>query len=285
MTEKELKQVYKGIDPKRGVSIKVTELTEDENMYQKGIVADIDKMKTPKPMESWSILSDHVKYVQHDESDILHSVNFDSLNYPVNEDIYKDLKEQEMLETSIDDSGVSEKLKSDYLDVYDGLYAKVISTNRFDEETDLNTTYLGQVDMSRKTEVKAEESFAMNAAGHSRGELLDGTELEILIDTGMSKSYMSKSYYMQCQNLLPLPEEYVGIGQYVGVLFVIPVIITIQKHRFEIFTLVSEIHKNVDLVLGIKNLFELEGMIDSKDSCLSFLNRSIPFFAKEEVEV
>ena len=69
------------------------------------------------------------------------------------------------------------------------------------------------------------------------------------------------------------------------VLFVIPVIITIQKHRFEIFTLVSEIHKNVDLVLGIKNLFELEGVIDSGDSCLSFLNRSIPFFAKEKVEV
>ena len=69
----------------------------------------------------------------------------------------------------------------------------------------------------------------------------------------------------------------VGNRQYVGVIFVIPVIITIQKHRFEIFTLVSEIHENVDLVLGIKNLFELEGVIDSRDSCLSFLNRSIPF--------
>ena len=77
----------------------------------------------------------------------------------------------------------------------------------------------------------------------------------------------------------------VGNGQYVGMLFVIPVIITIQKHRFEIFTLASEIHENVDLVLGIKNLFQLEGMIDTRDSCLSFLNRSIPFFAKEEVEV
>ena len=77
----------------------------------------------------------------------------------------------------------------------------------------------------------------------------------------------------------------VGNGQYVGVLFVIPVIITIQDHIFEIFMLVSEIHENVDLVLGIKNLFELEGMIDSRDSCLSFLNRSIPFFAKEAVEV
>ena len=42
----------------------------------------------------------------------------------------------------------------------------------------------------------------------------------------------------------------VGNGHSVGVLFVIPVIITIQKHRFEIFTLVFEIHENVDLVLG-----------------------------------
>ena len=77
----------------------------------------------------------------------------------------------------------------------------------------------------------------------------------------------------------------VGNGQYVGVLFVIPVIITIQDHIFEIFMLISEIHENVDLVLGIKILFELEGMIDSRDSYLSFLNRSIPFFAKEVVEV
>ena len=62
----------------------------------------------------------------------------------------------------------------------------------------------------------------------------------------------------------------VGNGQYVGVLFVIPVIITIQSHRFEIFTSVSEIHENVDLVLGIKNLFELEEVIDPQNSCLAF---------------
>ena len=77
----------------------------------------------------------------------------------------------------------------------------------------------------------------------------------------------------------------VGNGQYVGVLFVIPIIITIKNHKFEILTLVSEIHENVDLVLGIKNLFELEGVIDSWNSCLSFLNRSILFFPKEKVEV
>ena len=77
----------------------------------------------------------------------------------------------------------------------------------------------------------------------------------------------------------------VGNGQYIGVLFIIPVIMTIQSHRFEIFTLVSEIHENVDLVIGIKNLFELESVIDSWDSCINFLNRSIPFFPKEKVSV
>ena len=113
LIEKELKQLYEGIDPKKGVSIKVTGVMEDENTCQKGIITDLDKKKAPKPMESWSILSDHVKYIQHDESDNLHNVNFDSLNYRINEDIYKDLKEQEMLKTGIDFSGVSKKLKSD----------------------------------------------------------------------------------------------------------------------------------------------------------------------------
>ena len=84
-------------------------------------------------------------------------------------------------------------MKLDYLDVYNGVYAEVISTNRFDEDTDLSTAYLHQVDMSTKTEVKAEESFAMNTAGHTRGELLVGTECEILINTGTSKSCTSKS--------------------------------------------------------------------------------------------
>ena len=52
----------------------------------------------------------------------------------------------------------------------------------------------------------------------------------------------------------------VGNGQCVSVLFIKPVIVDIHGHRFEIYTLVSEIHENVDLVLGIKNVFELEGV-------------------------
>ena len=44
----------------------------------------------------------------------------------------------------------------------------------------------------------------------------------------------------------------VGNGQFVSVLFIIPVIIDVHRHRFEIYTLISEIHENIDLVVGIK---------------------------------
>ena len=115
---------------------------------------------------------------------------------------------------------------------------------------------------------------------------------QILLDTGATKSYMLKSYYVQCKTLHALPKFssntwriQVGNGQYVIVLFVIPVIINIHRHRFEIFTLVSETHDNVDLVMGMKNNFELQSVIDSRDSCFSFLSRSIPFFPVTTVEI
>ena len=38
----------------------------------------------------------------------------------------------------------------------------------------------------------------------------------------------------------------VGNGQCVSVLFIIPVIIDVHENRFKIYTLVSEMHKNVD---------------------------------------
>ena len=52
----------------------------------------------------------------------------------------------------------------------------------------------------------------------------------------------------------------------------------VHGHRLEIYTLASEIHENIDLVLGIKNVFELEGVINFRDCCFKFLNRSVPIF-------
>ena len=101
---------------------------------------------------------------------------------------------------------------------------------------------------------------------------------------------MSKSFYMRCKLLHSLPKFasrtqriQVGNGQCVSVLFIIPVIVDIHGHKFEIYTLVSEIHKNIDLVLGIKNVFKLEGVIKSRDCCFKFLNRSVPIYSEKEI--
>ena len=95
---------------------------------------------------------------------------------------------------------------------------------------------------------------------------------------------------MQCKSLHSLSKFVsrtqriqVGNGQCVSVLFIIPVIIDVHRHRFKIYTLVSEIHGNVDLVLGIKNVFELEGVINSRDCCFKFLNKSVPIFLEKEI--
>ena len=83
---------------------------------------------------------------------------------------------------------------------------------------------------------------------------------------------MSKSHYLCCRSLHSLPKFaskmqriQVGNGQFVSVLFIIPVIVDIHGHRFEVYTLMSEIHENVDIVLGFKNISELEGVWNSRD--------------------
>ena len=64
-------------------------------------------------------------------------------------------------------------------------------------------------------------------------------------------------------------------------MFIIPIIIDIHGHRFQIYILVSENHENIDLVLGIKDIFEFEGVINLWDCCFNFCNRSLPIFPKE----
>ena len=181
-------------------------------------------------------------------------------------------------------------LKEEYLDVYKVIQSDILSTTRFNKNSDLRTTYLGKADKFKNSKIKAEESFPLSDQGYTIGKLLDGMECQILLDMGASKSFMPKSYYMCCRSLHSLPmfasktqRIQVGYGQFVSVLSIIPVIVDIHGHRFEIYTWVSEIHENIDLVLGIKNAFKLEGVINSCDICFNTLKRSLPIFPKEHI--
>ena len=103
-----------------------------------------------------------------------------------------------------------------------------MSTTRFDENVDLSTTYLGRSDRAKCDKLKAREAFFISEQEYALGKLLDGTECQLLLDTGASKSFMSKSYYIHCKSLHSLPKFasktqriQLANGQYVSVLFII----------------------------------------------------------------
>ena len=107
---------------------------------------------------------------------------------------------------SIDFGESPEILRDKYVDVYEEIYAEVVMTSKFDENVDLSTTYLGRIGMKREDVMKVEESFPISEQGFIKGRICNGEECQILLDTGASKSYMSKSYYLRCKTLHDLPK-------------------------------------------------------------------------------
>ena len=235
LTERQADHVYKVIEKGDMTNTKTmtceTTQTQDDNPYKKVVLNNVFKEKDNSPeMRNWSIFGDYVRYVQHDQV-IPQSLNFDTLDYWDHKELYLKLKEKKGETLDVDFGLYPDITKSRYLDAYEDVYAEMVYANKFNENSDLSMTYLGWTEMMRDTKIKAEERFPITGQGFASGKLLDGMECQILLDTGATKSYMSKSYYLQCKTLHALPKFFsntqriqVGNGQYVSVLFVIPVI-------------------------------------------------------------
>ena len=64
------------------------EMTKDLiiNPYKRVILKEPTKTKDQVPMEEWSILTDHVKYVTHGKSETFQKLSINSMNYRQNRD-------------------------------------------------------------------------------------------------------------------------------------------------------------------------------------------------------
>ena len=67
---------------------------------------------------------------------------------------------------------------------------EVLITTSFDENSDLNMTYLGRIDMTRASKIKAEEKRPISEQGYVVEKLIDSTECQILLDMGASKMFI-----------------------------------------------------------------------------------------------
>ena len=120
------------------------------------------------------ILSNALNYIQYDR----HPKNYHSFSISA---VYKYrkapcTKEEKKDVLRLDLGQMPDILMEEYLDVYEGIQSEVLSAKRFDENSDLSTTYLGKADKSKNNKIKADESFPTSEQGYTMGKLLDGTE-------------------------------------------------------------------------------------------------------------
>ena len=183
---------------------KIDDTSRDTNPYRELIINNAEKVEPLlTQMEQWSILSNALNYIQYDRHPkSFHNLDISAVNICKTHSEMKEEKDR----IDIDFGPTPDILKEKYLNVYEGIKSEIVNTTRFDENSDLSTTYLEKSDRSKNDKLKAEESFPISEQGYILGKLFDRTECQLLLDTGVGKSFMSKSFYMHCKSLLSLPK-------------------------------------------------------------------------------
>ena len=128
------------------------------NPYQKAISnADFRDENKIEQMINWSIFSDRIRYV-----DSCMNVTPKLTIRPLEEKKHrrpfstKEIQEDQILEMIFEEN----KVKEAYFDRYEGVQSGISQVTRFDESTDLSTTYLGRINQTRKMCDKSRRKFS-----------------------------------------------------------------------------------------------------------------------------
>ena len=179
LTEDQARHIYKRVEMVKLVNIEtMTQEVEDDklirnrfkekedenesNPYQMAILNKKSKDDVKiEQMINWSIFSDSIKYVDGSScSDVTPILTVRPLHDRKHGRLYNNLKTDEDLTADIIfEEG---RVRDAYFDIYDGIHAKISQATKFDESTDLSTTYLGKIDMTREYMIKAEERFPIS---------------------------------------------------------------------------------------------------------------------------
>ena len=116
--------------------------SRDENPYKELIVNNAGKIDSAlTQIDQWSILSNVKNYVQYSKNPKnFHSVTIkpEKFNKVVKNTKSRNTNES-LLEVNLVDN--LDRSKEEYLDRYEGVESEIVDTTRFDENSDLSTTY------------------------------------------------------------------------------------------------------------------------------------------------
>ena len=181
---------------------RIDDTNRKTNVYKELIVNNVEKIEPLlAQMEQWSILNNMLSYIQYDKHPKnYHTLGINAVNKCRNS--WDSKEERDIIE--LDFGPTPNILKEEYLDVYKGVQSEILNTTRFDENSDLSTTYLGKSDRSKNDKLKVEESFPISEQGYTLGKLLDGTECHLLLQANHSCLNVitcTVSYFILYQNL------------------------------------------------------------------------------------
>ena len=187
MTKDQAKHIYEMIEMNEQVNIHAMkqdikedskirirsneEIDSDLNPYQMAILnrRPKDDAETEQ-MINWSIFSDKITYL-NSCANMNSSLTIRPLEERKHKRLYSNLKvDEELIPDIIFDE---DRIRDTYLDKYNGVQAEILQVTRFDESTDLSTTYLGKTDVTREYVIKAEEKSPISGQGYTNGKLLD----------------------------------------------------------------------------------------------------------------
>ena len=121
---------------------KIDDMNGEINLYRELIVNNVERTEPlMTQMEQWSILCNILNYVQHSKFNFMdHTLDVKAVNrYKIKPDMGREFKE-------LDFDITPQKLQEEYMDIYKGIHSYIISSNRFDENSDISTTYLGRIE-------------------------------------------------------------------------------------------------------------------------------------------
>ena len=263
---------------------KLLSQTAASNPYAAALQKDLDSEFQEEPMSalneadlSWSILTTQAKYTKESEKSWFKPMNDSPL--------FQGFKEQNFTDV--------ECVQNVSIEHFEEVSCELSKSSDFEEHVDVTTTYLGRYMAQGGPQMfNSENVISLDGKGVTVGHLFDKTELKVFFDLGVSKSYMSKGFYEKTEYLHRIPKMKstctgikIGNGAVILVEFVFPIQVMIQGHLLEIYSIVAALHESIDLVIGMKDMVELEGILNTRTSSFDFFSHSIPIYPQNDLKV
>ena len=226
---------------------------------------------------TWSILSTEIDYTTNKDDSPYKEMNTSNL--------YNKLQEDRQL--------ITESSLDQWNERFEEVTCSLHYSHKFDDTNDVSTTYLGScLGKEEPRTFPVDNHIPFDGRGVSKAYLSNGTPMKMFFDSGASRSYLSKRFYDTNPMLHDMPKYVttctgirIGNGSIVPALFVIPILFMACGHTFEVFTIVAEIDDDMDLVFGFKNMVETEGLLNTRTGEFDFIDRSIPIFPQNDLDV